>query len=100
MKSRRSKATDISQKVKNEVKERDKGTCIICGSPGLSNSHYIRRSQGGLGIPENVVTMCFNCHNAYDNGNKREEIADKTRKYLMSIYDNWNEENLIFNKWR
>ena len=100
MKSRRSKATDISQKVKEEVYERDKGCCIICGSPGQPNSHYIRRSAGGLGIPENVVTMCFNCHNAYDNGYKREEIADKTRKYLMSIYDNWNEEDLIFNKWR
>lgn len=99
MKSKRSRATDISMKVKNEVYERDRGLCIICGRQGLPNSHYIRRSKGGLGIPENVVTMCIGCHNAYDNGTKREEIEKKTKEYLMSIYENWNEKNLIYNKW-
>ena len=103
MKSKRSKATDISQKVKEEVYERDNGLCIICGKPGQPNSHYIKRSKGGLGIPENIVTMCINCHNKYDNGydsEVREYIKNKTRKYLESKYENWKEEDLIFNKWR
>ena len=77
--SKRSKATDISIKTRQLVYERDNGLCIICGRPGIPNSHYIRRSKGGLGIPQNIVTMCISCHNAYDNGNRREEIATKTR---------------------
>lgn len=98
--SKRSKATDIPMKVKKEVFERDNGLCIICGRQGLPNSHYIRRSKGGLGIPKNVVTMCIECHNSYDNGSRREEIAEKTKEYLMNIYTDWNEEDLVFKKWR
>ena len=62
MKSKRAKACDISKKVKDIVWERDGHRCIICGSyQAMPNSHYIRRSQGGLGIPENIVTMCSRC---------------------------------------
>ncbi len=49
--SKRSKACDISPKVKKKVWERDNHCCIICGSPyAMPNAHYIARSQGGLGI--------------------------------------------------
>ena len=98
--SKRSKATDISIKTRQLVYERDNGLCIICGRPGIPNSHYIRRSKGGLGIPQNIVTMCISCHNAYDNGNRREEIATKTRNYLKSKYEEWDETKLIYDKWR
>lgn len=88
-KSRRTKALDISQRVKKRVWERDDYCCIICGNPqAMPNSHYIRRSQGGLGIEENVATMCINCHNEYDNGSGkyRKAIKESFRDYLMSIY--------------
>lgn len=102
--SKRSQACDISQKVKKTVWDRDKHKCIICGSPyAKPNSHYIKRSQGGLGIEENIVTMCFDCHNAYDNGNDtklRNYIKEKTKEYLKSKYKNWNEKKLIYKKWR
>lgn len=101
MKSRRTKALDISQKVKKIVYERDNGLCVICGRQGLPNSHYIRRSKGGLGIEQNIVTMCIECHHAYDNGNdpvRRDYIKDKTRKYLLNHYIDWNEEKLIYKK--
>ena len=68
MKHRRTKATDISPKVKAIVWERDNKCCIICGKLGSPNSHYISRAKGGLGIEQNIVTMCIHCHNAYDNG--------------------------------
>ena len=103
MKSKRSKECDITQKVKQKVWQRDKG-CIICGNPyAMPNAHFIPRSQGGLGIEENIVTLCIECHHDFDNGNntqKREHIKNKIERYLKSKYKNWNKEKLIYNKWR
>lgn len=100
--SKRAKACDISPSVKKIVFERDKGFCVVCGKAGVPNSHYIRRGQGGLGIPENVVTMCIECHNAYDNGHDEKmvkEIQAKVKKYLKRQYkENWNEEDLYYKK--
>lgn len=99
MKSKRAKACDISKKVKDIVWERDDHQCIICGNPqAMPNSHYIRRSQGGLGIEENIVTMCQRCHFMYDQGGERQAIATYTERYLRSKYPNWNPKNLIYKK--
>ena len=100
MKTKRAKACDISKKVKDIVWERDEHRCIICGSYlAMPNSHYIRRSQGGLGIEENIVTMCMRCHQMYDQGPERELIATYTERYLRSKYPDWNKEKLIYKKW-
>lgn len=100
-KSKRSRATDIPPKVKALVYERDNKCCVICGRPGSPNMHYISRNNRGLGIEQNVVTGCIECHTAYDNGSKKEEIGNKIKKYLQSIYgDSWNEYDLIYNKWQ
>ena len=101
--SKRSKACDITQSVKEIVWIRDNQSCIICGKLGSPNSHYISRAKGGLGIPQNIVTMCIDCHNAYDNGYDKERkdyIKEKTKEYLKAQYRNWNEEDLIYNKWK
>jgi predicted CXXCH cytochrome family protein len=99
-KSRRAKACDIPQSVKMRVWERDGGRCIICGNPHAApNAHYIRRSQGGLGIEENIVTLCLECHEEYDNGSKRKEYGEKIRKYLKDHYPGWDESKLIYRKW-
>jgi 5-methylcytosine-specific restriction endonuclease McrA len=98
--SKRSKACDINQKVKKKVWERDNHRCIICGSPyAMPNAHFIPRSQGGLGIEENIVTLCLRCHNDYDNGNSRVSIGYRIEWYLNSCYQNWNKENLIYKKY-
>ena len=48
--SKRSKACDIPQKVKDKVWERDNQHCIICGSPyAMPNAHYIGRAQRWFG---------------------------------------------------
>lgn len=99
MKSKRAKACDISQKVKERVWERDGGRCIICHSNrAMPNSHFIRRSQGGLGIEENIVTMCQRCHAMYDQGTDRKAIEAYTENYLKSLYPNWCREKLIYKK--
>ena len=100
MKSKRAKACDITKKVKDIVWERDNRRCIICGSPyAWPNSHYIRRSQGGLGIEQNIVTMCKMCHGMYDQGPERELIRQYTEKHLRSKYPDWNPDKLVYRKW-
>lgn len=97
------KACDISQEVKARVWERDSGCCIICGSPiAAPNAHYIRRSQGGLGIEQNIVTLCMDCHNEFDNGSGQysQAIKKAVRDYLQGQYDDWSEKDLIYDKWR
>lgn len=100
--SKRSRACDISPAVKKAVWERDEGRCIICGTATdtAPNSHYISRAQGGLGIEENVGTMCIRCHNAYDNGNhgERRWMKDAFRRYLQSRYPHWNETDLTYRR--
>lgn len=99
MKNKRSKACDIPKEVKDRVWKRDGQRCIICGSPyAMPNSHYIRRSRGGLGIEENIVTMCQNCHSKYDQSTYSSIIATYTENYLRSKYENWNPEKLIYKK--
>lgn len=97
-----SKACDIPKAVKNAVWERDQHCCIFCGSPyAMPNMHYIPRSQGGLGIEQNIVTACIVCHNNYDNGNDIEQRRFQKQlmiNYLKSIYPGWNEKNLIYRK--
>lgn len=100
--SKRAEACDIPIKVKRIVLLRDKGKCVICEKAGIPNSHYIKRSQGGLGIEQNVVCMCVECHNAYDNGNDTERtelIHKKTKKYLKKYYGKtWKEKDLYYKK--
>jgi 5-methylcytosine-specific restriction endonuclease McrA len=100
-KSARSKATAISKRVKNIVYERDNGTCIVCGKPGLPEAHYISRQRGGLGIEQNIVTLCRDCHYLYDYGDKamKETIRYTIKEYLTMHYPDLKEKNLIFKKW-
>ena len=100
MKSKRAKACDISKKVKDIVWKRDGGKCIVCGNhEAMPNSHFIRRSQGGLGIEENIVTMCHRCHMMYDQGIDRKAIEAHTERYLKSKYPDWDRNNLTYKKW-
>lgn len=100
MRSAMAKACDISAKVKKEVWERDEHLCVVCGRnyDVMPNAHYIRRSQGGLGIPQNVVTLCQECHRKFDFEHD-EAIKDKIVDYLISCYPDWEESRLYYKKW-
>lgn len=103
-KHKQTKATDISQKVKKIVWERDKHKCIFCHKQvpmECACCHLIPRSLGGLGIPENIFTGCSDCHVEQDNGLNTKEYDLKAESYLKGIYGaNWSIENLIYRKWR
>ena len=106
MVSRRARACDISVRVKREVWERDGGACVVCGNTVnvAPNAHVIPRSQGGLGIPQNIVTLCTDftpnrCHWQYDHGGDRERIGKIIRAYLSSVYPGWDEERVVYDKW-
>lgn len=96
--NKRTKALQIPREVKEGVYERDNGCCVWCGKHGQPNAHYISRAQGGLGIEENILTLCPVCHRDYDQSNKREMMREYFKKYLQSKYPEWEEEKLIYRK--
>lgn len=108
-KSKRTKATEFSQSTKQLIRKRDMYQCLFCrlGKYGKSECdwiqdimHYINKSAGGLGIPENGILGCRYHHSLLDNGNKgyRADMLADMRAYLESIYPNWNEEDLYYKK--
>ena len=112
--SKAAKAREFPREARDEIFIRDAGQCIFCrknyhmdGATWyekelLSIMHYIPRSKNGLGIPENGAIGCQYHHNMIDNGKdgRREEMLKIFREYLQSKHKNWNEEKLIYSKWR
>ncbi len=96
------KATSIPTKVKEVVWKRDRGCCIFCKKQVevfWANSHFIKRSQLGKGIEENLFTACPECHHDFDDTPKRKYMLPNVKEYLKSKYDYWNEDILIYKKW-
>lgn len=104
------KATGITPAVKMAVYRRDREQCVLCGSVyGRPNAHVVRRSQGGLGVEENVVTLCPDCHRAFDEGAgldrlgrgwTREALYDYLVAYLKRFYPGWSRERVTYRKGR
>lgn len=83
----------------------DYPACVICyrhapiDAPyAWSNAHFIPRSQGGLGVERNLVTLCPDCHRNFDHGRHRAEYARKIQNYLMSKYADWSVDKLVYRK--
>ena len=113
-KSKQARAREFSPKARQEIYYRDNGNCIFCrrryhmeGATWLaleikSAMHYIPRAKGGLGIPQNGAVGCQHHHEMMDNGNhgRRQEMLGIFREYLMEQYPDWNEEELVYSKWK
>ena len=99
--SRRAKACAIPSYVKQIVFNRDNGRCVYCGRPGLPEAHFISRSKGGLGVKENILTLCRPCHDRFDHGTReeREGMREFFREYLMTQDPEWDEEKLIYRRY-
>lgn len=105
----RTKALAIPRAVKQRVADRDSvdghPCCVLCGAPApldaslaYSCAHYIARSQGGLGIEENILTLCPACHREYDQTANRNQLRPILTRYLKEHYAGWSEETLTYEK--
>lgn len=101
---RMTKFTAIPTKVKAAVAARDcangPATCILCGAPGAPNAHIIRRSQGGMGVEQNIVSLCSRCHYRLDEGRDRETLMAEVIDYIKGFYPDWTPESVTYRKWR
>jgi 5-methylcytosine-specific restriction endonuclease McrA len=101
MKSKRTKATGVTPKVRKMVMERDK-RCVVCGSSNfLSVAHvHINRSHGGLGVPENLCVLCAHCHTNLDNGLEKYTAPIKRQilSYMGRLYPGVTVDTLKFKK--
>ena len=110
---RYTRATAIPPNTKKAVALRDcangPATCIICGQPGMPCCHIVRRSQGGMGIAANIVTLCSPCHYALDEGlgmkrlrplglNTQQDVRKFVVEYIKCFYPDWTEENVKYKK--
>lgn len=112
--SRQAKAREFGKKAREEIYRRDGGACIFCrmdyhredaawlGLRTMGIMHYIPRAKNGLGIPQNGALGCQYHHEMMDNGRqgRRGEMLALFRKYLQGKYPDWNENNLVYDKWR
>ena len=96
--NKRTRVVSIPTRVKRQVEERDHGLCIFCGAPGKGEAHFISRAQGGLGIEENLITVCRPCHDQLDNSTKRKEMLRVAENHLKAIYPYWDKSFLIYEK--
>lgn len=96
---KRTRACGIPKEVKLIVYERDHERCIFCGAPGLPEAHVIPRSHGGLGVPQNIITVCRSCHDKLDNSTNRQQMLDVAVGYLGSYYPNISQTDVIYQKW-
>jgi 5-methylcytosine-specific restriction endonuclease McrA len=96
--NKRTKALAITKKVKEIVFRRDRGACILCGRAGIPEAHYIPRSKGGLGIEENIVTLCRPCHRELDQTTKRKQLLVRVKEHLDLWYPDFDENKRYYSR--
>lgn len=96
---RETKSTSISPAAKKAVWQRDFGRCVLCGSINAGpHCHFVRRSQGGLGIEQNIWTGCDACHRAFDSEGTDGALHRTMRDYFRTLYPDWDESKLVYRK--
>lgn len=99
MQSKRSKACDIPKKVKEAVWKRDGEKCVLCGNvEAMPNAHFVPRSKGGLGIEQNIVTLCSGCHFDLDQTPRRRGLLRRVKSYLDLFYPDFPDEDRRYKK--
>ena len=109
MKNKRTKACEIPTSVRRLVNERDSG-CIFCLAMYeipqgyrpemycMEIMHFVSRSSGGLGIPENLAKGCIYHHRMLDHSPKRQEMKLIFETYPRNHYPDWEESRLYYTR--
>lgn len=97
--SRRKQNTDIDGKSREAVHRRDGYRCVYCGRADkpIELAHFVSRSRGGKGIPQNLISLCIDCHRNYD-GELHSEMKDFLENFLRSKYKGWDEKDIVYRK--
>ena len=67
--------------------KRDKGRCILCGSPYQEIHHIKYRSAGGKSTLDNMCCLCWHCHRIkIHDGIYPKEYREALRKILQDKY--------------
>lgn len=59
----------------------------------------VPRSHGGMGVPQNIVTVCRKCHDLMDNSTQRQQMIEIARAYLKDYYPDISQSDVIYQKW-
>jgi len=99
--NQRTKELRPTPEVAEEVYGRDSWDgypcCCTCGKSGRHDlAHYVPKAQGGLGIPENLINCCRDCHERLDHSGDRQELLGRVREYLQGKYEDWDESELTY----
>lgn len=82
------------ESIRKEILERDDCTCQECGHLGdpddgsLHVHHITPRSQGGSNDPENLKTLCSDCHQFLHAEEARRGTVEELRE-IVRRYDKW-----------
>ncbi|MFS0862122.1 HNH endonuclease [Fredinandcohnia sp. 179-A 10B2 NHS] len=64
---------DFTEKLKNEVLDRDHWRCVVCeAETHLHVHHKIPRRLGGVHHKDNLVTLCASCHSAVETADVKK----------------------------
>lgn len=119
MKSKRTKALEISRETKEKVWKRQHGKSLFAPYKPITVEmcccHYVSRAQGGLGEEWNIFG-CFQApwadeHKAFDRQLSEKQVKEMTnlsveemhtvvRNHFIRNYEDWSEEKCKYQKYK
>lgn len=87
--------TSFTEKVKEEILERDGHKCYVCESEceELEIHHILKRRLVGSNEPKNLITLCVKCHRAIET-NSEEHALRVCYKKAKQVINGHKEEGL------
>lgn len=74
------------------VRKRDNWTCYVCGWQAVGRDRYfmhahhlVARRRGGLDTPENLISLCLECH-ADQPGHQRMRYSPDYQRFMDQRY--------------
>src|SRR5579862_2689426 len=83
-------------KVQSDVRRRDRFQCQNCGEKGEQYAHIIPDSDGGEYALENLLFLCYECHNLWQEPAKAPpEVKARLIKFSEKLRDKPKTDDLL-----